>query len=230
MKVEVQGFRAQRFYAGMSLSVDDFTVNFGSKTAIFGENGAGKSTFLKSMAFYDHYSIPGSRIKGADFDFSGFTPKIERAQKILYLGSDLQSPFNLSVMSYLELLIETFALHKGSVLELIEKVCLTHLLNQSIATLSSGEKQMLLLSRAMLQKPKVVLIDETFSQLDLWNQEFWVNEIKTKGNFATWFVVSHDLALLKELCDEALIFKKGECIFRGLSQDILSKGELSRFK
>jgi iron complex transport system ATP-binding protein len=149
----------------------------------------------------------------------------------LYLGSDFRTPFDLKVRDLLEmgLLVghdgwwpdlATAELH--AVVKMAEKFGIQSWLNRTFRTLSDGEKQWVMLARAILQKSKITIFDESFSKLDL---DHLVTAIQILREYAdkggTLIICSHDLNFLSELSDELLVLKSGGVVKRGSPNEVL---------
>lgn len=151
----------------LALSLPSLTISIGKITALIGPNGSGKSTLLNLLTFLESPDTGDIRFQGqivtAKRQFSlrrgiGFLP---------------QKPYMLrgTVADNLKLVLKLHDVKKSAWPDKIRRVleCLniTHLQDQKATELSGGELQKAALARASITDPKVLVLDEPFSYLDL---------------------------------------------------------------
>lgn len=104
--------------------------------------------------------------------------------------------------------------------------------NQYARTLSSGEQQKLSFLRAMIFSPKLVIIDETLSNLSSESLEIIENEILEiqKTRSITWIIISHQLPLVNKLCDYIHFFTDGQIIESGKKDNVIYHSENAAVK
>ena len=140
----------------------NFDLNKGDILAILGQNGCGKSTLL-DLLLGIHRPIQG---------------KIEVYQSIGFVPQFFSSPFAYSVLDIVlmgrSIHINTFAKPKPHdyqiAMQALDYLNLTHLANREFALLSGGQRQLILIARAIASECKLILLDEPTSALDLANQ------------------------------------------------------------
>ena len=106
------------------------------------------------------------------------------------------------------------------------------LIGRSYASLSQGEKQLLLIARSLMEEPELLILDEATSGLDLFARERLLNQIKkiTQMNQApTILYVTHHVEEIISALDHVLLLKEGEIIAQGPKEDILQKEVMDRF-
>ena len=204
-------------------------LSSGRVLGIYGPNGSGKSSALKAISGIKH----GHEIKG-EIQFEGVplellqNPK-ERVKRVLYLGSDFYSSFDLSVRELFELGLQARgSLSRNPMSEVVEVLGITHFLARDFRTLSDGEKQFMMFARALIQAPKVLILDETFSKLDL-DRLIQVTRIirKWKDLGMTFLITSHDLNFLSEVSDELMFLKAGKVLGLGPVNEMLTPARLT---
>jgi iron complex transport system ATP-binding protein len=224
MILSVEGFNFK--YPSHTVLKDiSFSLEKGECLAILGTNGAGKSTLLKCI---NRLLKPQ---KGAMFiekiDVQRLS-QVKLAQKIGYVSQNNQSsratvfdtiligrkPYIKWDITQKDLDIVNRAI---KILEL-EDYSLRY-----IDELSGGEVQKVLIARALAQEPKVLMLDEPTSNLDLKNQLEVINIIKkvVKSNCISAVVTIHDLNLALRFADKFILLKKGE-IFAAGGIDIMT--------
>ena len=153
----------------------------------------------------------------------------ERCRKVLRLGSEFHSPFGVRVRELYELALEAQRRPESRmriqerIATIAETLGVLDLLSRDFETLSDGQKQWVMFGRGLLQEPSVLLLDETFSKLDLdrlIRARDLIRERIRRG--ATFVLVSHDLHFLTSVSDELLFLKSGKMLARGPASELLS--------
>ncbi len=205
-----------------------FDIFEGEFLGIIGPNGSGKSTLLRAL----------TRIlkpfKGSIFyrDRNLYTiPQKEVAKDFAFVSQDTVFNFSFSVQDivlmgripYLKRMRQEtkhdFDLATES-LKLTDTLSLAH---RAINELSAGERQMVIIAKALAQEPAVLFLDEPTSHLDIGHQVqilSLLKELKAKG--LTIVIIFHDLNLASEYCDRILMLNKGEVYKIGTPEEILT--------
>lgn len=173
-------------------------INKGKITTLIGPNGAGKSTLVKVLL-------------GLQKPTEG---KIKK-QKKLKIG---YVPQKLKLNDTLPLSVQRFLSLAGrfstqELLEAVELVGAQNLLKSSMHNLSGGETQRILLARALLQRPDVLVLDEPAQGVDVQGQiELYdlINTVRVRFGCAV-FMVSHDLHLVMAKTDEVICLQHHIC-------------------
>ena len=194
----------------------DFDAHSGEVLGIIGPNGAGKSTLLKNIAGIFRSKQGSIALDNVDLK------KMEAgalAKEIAYLSQFSQTP-PMSVMEILELGRRVYSgafLTKEDKLKIKESIHhfeLETLLMRTLDTLSGGERQKVLISSALLQEPKILLLDEPISHLDPKNQLEMLSFVRsvTKDKGLITLVVLHDIQHAIHYTNALLMLKKGEIL------------------
>ncbi|MFP8777912.1 ABC transporter ATP-binding protein [Hydrogenophaga sp. RWCD_12] len=206
----------------------DFTVQPGQTIGLMGRNGMGKSTLLKSIMGIVKPSGGTVHIKGQAMTGA---PTFEIArQGIAYVPEGRGIFGNLSVKE--NLLMSARAGTKGQrdwtydrVLETFPR--LSERLGHGGQQLSGGEQQMLTIGRALMTNPDVLILDEATEGLaPLIAREIWriCGLIRESG--ISSIIVDKAWKQVTQITDRNVILVKGEVVFEGSSQELLSKPEL----
>ena len=204
----------------------------GDALGLVGESGSGKSTIGKAILHL--VPITGGSIKIDGFETNPLSRKIERelrrtAQMIF---QDPHSALNPR-LPILRSVAEPLVLHtnlRGSelrkkVADLLETVGLpSQFLFRYPHELSGGQKQRVCIARAIALNPKLLILDEPTSALDVSVQaqilEF-LKELQTKFSLSFLFI-SHDLSVIRHLCNRVAVMYLGEIVEEGLTEDIFN--------
>ena len=209
------------------LSEVGFEVGTGAAIGVYGPNGAGKSTLLKVLAGTLSLEHSGK----VEIDGIEIAPSLDpavRCKKVLRLGSDFHSSFGVRVFELFELASRVGA-GKGPVREVSEELGLGDFWLRDFRTLSDGEKQWVMFGRALVQDPRVLILDETFSKLDLDRLALAGRLIRKRGESGRVVVVaSHDLNWIAASSDRLLFLASGRVIADGSVSDVFTEGNLKK--
>lgn len=215
-----------------------FEVNNDEIVALLGPNGAGKSTALKAICGL--IRLPDSEIKNGEILFEdkkiNGTQPYELVKKGICLVPEGRRVFpTMTVVENLEM--GEFILKRNQKLELknqIEKVfslfpILKERYKQKAGTLSGGEQQMLAIGRAMMLKPKLLLLDEPSLGLSPNYVEIVFEKLKeiNKAGVAI-LLVEQNVRMALEYSDRGYIFKIGGMLKEGKSKDLLDEPEIKK--
>lgn len=193
-----------------------FEVRLGEAVALLGTNGAGKSTLLRVLATLLAPTKGSAMIAGHD---AAKEPRAVRRQLGYHAGSDLgfyarlTGRENLSFFGQLNHVEDVLLVAR--IEELAARLHLEDALERQVRTLSSGTIQRLSLARALLHRPKVLLLDEPTRSLDAIAaaefRHFLKNEILRAGSTSLLFA-SHTLPEIEFLADRVAVLKEGRLI------------------
>lgn len=210
-------------------------IKKGKLTGILGPNGCGKSTLLKNILGYigkeneNNIEILGKKS-------INYTHK-ERAKVIALVPQKSNLRSTMSVLDfvtvgrlpYLKNSWEGYSKKdKDFVNGILEKLDLKKFSSRVALSLSGGEFQMVLLARALIQEPKILLLDEPTSSLDLNHAMDLMVTVKKLVNNQniTGVVVLHDLNLASIFCDEIVLMKNGKLIYKGIPKEVLTEKKI----
>lgn len=221
-----------RGYHTVALSPCSFTVPAGGSLGIVGESGSGKSTLVRLIAGLEKPTTGTVTLLGA-VNYSGRNHKNRRdqAQRVQMV---FQDPFeSLDPRQRLgDCLREVIAVHgvrRGrSVQEytswLLERVGLDpEMAGAYPRSLSGGQRQRFSIARALAPQPHVLILDEAVSALDVSVQAQILRLLDglRKETGITYLFVTHDLAVVRQVCDTGIVLRKGEIVERGTVSALL---------
>ena len=210
-----------------------FDISPQTVTAILGPNGAGKTTLLHLILGLKH-PLTGS-ILLHDRPISDYS-RHELSQNIGLVPQSEYIPFEYSVLEYVTL---GRAPYLGP-LELpgkqdtviarqaLNDVGISHLENRSIPALSGGELQLVLLARALCQQPRILLLDEPTSHLDLANRNVTLQIMDRLRSAGTTIIFStHDPEAASLIADKLVLMRAGQVLDAGSMDEVFTTEKLS---
>ena len=202
---------------GQLTAVNDvsFEIREGSCFGLLGPNGAGKTTTIEMM---EGIKIPDGgtiRYRGEELG-----QQFRNEAGIMFQTTALQE-----FITVREIMVQfsRFYPDTTSIDELADRYALHDFLNQDTRKLSGGQKQRLLLAMALINKPRILFLDEPTTGLDpqsrrnLWRQ---VQEVREQG--ATVLLTTHYMEEAYELCDEIAIMDHGRIIAHDAPDTLLA--------
>ncbi|ODU19712.1 MAG: multidrug ABC transporter ATP-binding protein [Sphingomonas sp. SCN 67-18] len=209
--IEISGLG--KVYAGGKRALDDvsFAVPRGQIFGLLGPNGAGKSTLINILAGMVNKTEGTARIWGFDIDRHPRNAKVSIGivpQEILF------DPF-FTPFEALELQAGLYGVPKGKrrSMELLRAVHLDDKAHAYARTLSGGMKRRLLVAKAMVHAPPVLVLDEPTAGVDIeLRQQLWayVRELNASG--VTVVLTTHYLEEAEQLCDRIAIINHGRLV------------------
>ena len=181
----------------------------GKLYAILGDNGAGKTTLLRTLAGLAQASSGAVTILGA----SKF-PDI--CQQVGYMAHPSLLYDEMSGMENLEYFARLYGFTSNArCAEVIRSVGLDPDLVRPVGQYSQGMRQRMSLARALLNDPKILLLDEPFSNVDLHSATEMVRLLAgARDRGTTVFVVTHQASLLEGAADEFIWMESGKIVAR----------------
>jgi lipooligosaccharide transport system ATP-binding protein len=217
----------------MRRAVDEisFQVKKGETFALLGPNGAGKSTTMRMIACRS--PLTGGRLLVENFDVGRDTTKIRRLIGVVPQENNLDP--DLNVTQNLLVYARYFRLEKtetsARVQELLKFIRLADRADARIDELSGGMKRRLIIARALLHKPKILLLDEPTTGLDpSVRQEIWekLEELRRVENL-TILLSTHYMDEAEKLCQRLLVLSKGKIVAEGMPQQLIEQEAGGRY-
>lgn len=207
----------------------DFQAEDGHFLAILGNNGAGKSTLLKCMNGILKPDAGSLLLDGEDLLTM---PHRQVAQRVAFVAQTVASTqmtvHDMVMLGRRPYMGWSFSREDHDIVHAaMERLGLMDMRGRFLNQLSGGERQKVMLARALAQQPRLLLLDEPTSALDIRNQ-YQVLKIvgelcRTEG--LTAVVVIHDLTLALRFCDRFLLMRDGQ-VYRCGGLEVLDKTAL----
>ncbi len=186
-----------------------FEIDKGNFVAILGPNGAGKTTLLKIIIGLLKPDRGSIRVMGRD----PYEERDELIDKIAYLPQreNISNEIPLKVHQVLSIPYKArnLKISKKRLLEVLSEVGLEEKINSRFNELSGGQQQRILLARALMSKPEILLLDEPFNGVDVPSQEKIVeilDDLSKKGT--TVVVVVHNVNLLLHYINKVMLLNR----------------------
>ncbi|SET90975.1 ABC transporter ATP-binding protein [Paenibacillus sp. NFR01] len=225
--------------ANTLLSNVDWQVRPGEHWALLGLNGSGKTTLLNMITGYlwptsGSISVLGHRF--GDVDLRELRKSIgwvsSSLQEKLY-GTDRTQYVIISGKHATIGLYDDFSEEDTSLArELMRQLGCLHLWDREYRTCSQGEKQKLLIARALMANPRILILDEPCNGLDLFSRERLlesIRELALSKESPTLIYVTHHTEEILPVFSHTLLLRRGEVVQSGESADLLTTDVLSSF-
>ncbi len=208
------------------------TIGPRERWAILGPNGAGKTTMLRLAGATRQPSSGRVLVLGAEL---GRIDLHRIRELIAFVGHAVADdiPFGLSVAdvvltgkrSTLVPWLQDFEdSDRARAAELLHRMGCAHLDGQTLATCSQGERQRVLLARALFGRPALLLLDEPAAGLDLPGREALLSALEAAGELALvpTILVTHHLEELPTTVDHVVLLREGEIVAAGAAEEVLT--------
>jgi zinc transport system ATP-binding protein len=224
------------FHYGARPVLEDinFTVPAGDFLGIVGPNGSGKSTLLKIIVGLLRPSSGKVRLFGVDHDrFKEWTKIGYVAQNVAAFNHSFPATVTETVMAGLTASLGLFNRpgkeERMQVEEALESVDVLSLKNNTIGELSGGQQQRVFIARALVSRPRLLILDEPTVGVDMENKErfYELLTVLRKQHGITLMMVSHDIGVVTEQVQSVACLNK-KLYFHGTPGDFWSEDTLYR--
>ncbi len=220
--VEVRELR-KSYGSFQALKGVSFSVRPGEVYGLIGPNGAGKTTTLRVLATLLRISGGSVRIFGTDV---GAHPE-EARRVISYLPEEAGAYKNLTGRAYLEFIARFYGHGEAFDAMVARGVDLVHLedrIDDKVETYSKGMMRRLLVGRALMTEPRLAILDELTSGLDVINAQQIRRIVRERATAGTTFVVSsHNMLEVELLCDRIALVHDGVIVEIGTPAELKAK-------
>ena len=207
----------------------NIALSKGSFVGIIGPNGCGKTTLLRGITGELKRKVGTIMLNGHNLNQMSYK---EKARNLAIVTQDIEVP-NMTVEDYV--LMGRLPYHKNyqffdtkedfAIAEkYMELTNVSHLRNKYLNQLSGGERQLVAITRALVQEPELLLLDEPTSHLDITHQVQVLNLIQQLNEQLelTVLMIIHDLNLAGEYCDQLILINKGSIQMNGKTEEVLT--------
>lgn len=211
---------------GSKIAVNDITINFQSGVyGLLGANGAGKTTFMKMIVGLLESTSGTVFYNGVDIR----NLKGQYLKDIGYLPQEFYPYVDFTVENFLEYIAAVKGLNKNiikkKVEEVIEVVSLKEKSKKKIKTLSGGMKRRLGIAQAILNEPKILVLDEPTAGLDPNERIRFRNFLSKLSGDKVVLISTHIVSDIESIANKIIIMKNGKKIDEGTSEELTKKLE-----
>jgi len=221
-----------------------FAVRKGITTGLIGPNGAGKTTLFNCISgllpkasggvSFDGQDIQGWRAEQISraglvrtFQLARGCPRMTVFEHLMLYGPRQRGESVLAaLLGGEQLRVEEQALAEQA-FGVAKRLRLDHVLDNLVTALSGGQKKLLEIGRALMAKPKMILLDEPMAGVN----PTLVSEIaghleNIKDEGISILLIEHEMALIERLCEDVVVMAEGKFLTRGTFREVVSNREV----
>ncbi|QPJ66458.1 MAG: ATP-binding cassette domain-containing protein [Candidatus Nitrohelix vancouverensis] len=214
----------------------NWTMHDSQNWAIVGNNGAGKTTFMK-LIFGELIPMHGGEVSW--FGVRGLRPLAEIREQIGFVSAEFQERYEPNILSWQVVasgLFQSIGLYgpvgaeqKTEALQWMDFLGIAHLSGNNFHQLSYGEARRVLLARALVNQPRLLILDEPCSGLDIPTRELFLDTLSRLSRSETRIVyVTHHIDEIMPLISHVLYIKDGKVFLQGEKESMLESESISR--
>ena len=223
MKIEVNNLK-KNFRNVEAVKNISFKIQKNQTMGLLGPNGCGKTTSIGMMLGLIKPTSGNILIDNKDINKSDKNFLLE---KINFASPYVELPKNLTVRQNLEMYGRLYGVVNliERIEEIVENLNINSYLDKKTGELSSGQKNRVSLAKSLINKPKLLFLDEPTASLDPDVGDFVRNYIEDykKKNELTILLASHNMSEVERLCDNVIMMKEGKIVDRGTCKELIDK-------
>ena len=223
MKLEVIEL-SKKFNEVVAVDNLTFSIEKNKTLGLLGPNGCGKTTAIGMML---GLITPSKGKILIDNKILSRSNKIELLSLMNFASPYIELPKKLTVRQNLEIYARLYGVHNFNqrIEEMTEELNLKNFLYKKTGELSSGQKNRVSLAKSLINKPKLLFLDEPTASLDPDVGDFvrdYLEKYKSK-NELTMLLASHNMREVERLCDNVVMMKKGSIVDQGTCEQLINK-------
>tara|TARA_X000001036_G_scaffold178670_1_gene169170 strand:+ start:486 stop:1220 length:735 start_codon:yes stop_codon:yes gene_type:complete len=201
-----------------------FSIEKNKTLGLLGPNGCGKTTSIGMMLGLITPSDGKILINNQELNSRN---RINLLSMMNFASPYIELPKKLTVFENLNVYARMYGIKNINhrIQEMAEDLNLKNFLNKKTGELSSGQKNRVSLAKSLINKPKLLFLDEPTASLDPDIGDFvreYLENYKSK-NELTMLLASHNMREVERLCDDVIMMKKGEVVDKGTCEELISK-------
>ena len=223
MKLEVINL-SKKFNNILAVDNINFFIEKNKTLGLLGPNGCGKTTSIGMMLGLITPSEGKIIIENQKLDEKN---RIKLLSKMNFASPYIELPKKLTVFQNLNVYAKLYGVKNidERIDEMTQSLNLGDFLNKKTGELSSGQKNRVSLAKSLINKPKLLFLDEPTASLDPDIGEFvreYLENYKSK-NELTMLLASHNMREVERLCDNIVMMKKGKIVDQGTCLEVIKK-------
>jgi ABC-2 type transport system ATP-binding protein len=223
MKVQVKNI-FKKFESSIAVNNISFEIEKNKTLGLLGPNGCGKTTTIGMMLGLITPTSGEIFVNGIKLESKS---RIELLSLMNFASPYIELPKKLTVKQNLEVYERLYGVKniEKRLDEMIENLKLQIFLNKKTGELSSGQKNRVALAKSLINKPKLLFLDEPTASLDPDVGDFvreFIEEYKKK-NEITILLASHNMKEVERLCNKVIMMKQGQVVDYGTCDEIIKK-------
>jgi ABC-2 type transport system ATP-binding protein len=223
MKLEIKNL-SKKFNTILAVNNISFEIEKNKTLGLLGPNGCGKTTSIGMMLGLITPTSGKILINEISLEAKN---RIELLSLMNFASPYIELPKKLTVKQNLEIYARLYGVKQISnrILEMAEDLNLKDLLNKKTGELSSGQKNRVSLAKSLINKPKLLFLDEPTASLDPDVGDFvreYLEKYKNK-NELTILLASHNMREVERLCDSIVMMKQGKIVDSGTCDQLIAK-------
>ena len=223
MKLEIRNL-VKKFNSIVAVNNISFEIEKNKTLGLLGPNGCGKTTSIGMMLGLITPTNGKILINEVNLESKN---RIELLSLMNFASPYVELPKKLTVIQNLEIYARLYGVRKipDRISEMAEDLNLKDFLNKKTGELSSGQKNRVSLAKSLINKPKLLFLDEPTASLDPDVGDFvreYLEKYK-KNNELTMLLASHNMKEVERLCDSIVMMKQGKIVDKGTCDELINK-------
>ena len=214
----------KKFKTTIAVNNISFEIKKNNTLGLLGPNGCGKTTSIGMMLGLITPSSGEIFIDGMPLNSKN---RIKLLSFMNFAAPYMELPKKLTVIQNLEVYARLYSINKKTerIEELVEDLNLNKFLYKKTGELSSGQKNRVSLAKSLINKPKLLFLDEPTASLDPDIGDFvreYLEKYKSK-NELTMLLASHNMREVERLCNKIIMMKQGKIVDEGTCEELINK-------
>ena len=223
MKLEVKNL-VKKFKSTIAVNNISFEIEKNNTLGLLGPNGCGKTTSIGMMLGLITPTSGEIFIDGIKLNSEN---RINLLSLMNFASPYVELPKKLTVRQNLEVYARLYGVSNKveRIEELVEDLNLSKFLDKNTGELSSGQKNRVSLAKSLINKPKLLFLDEPTASLDPDVGDFvreYLEKYKNK-NELTMLLASHNMKEVERLCSKIIMMKQGKIVDEGTCEELINK-------
>jgi|TARA_B110000914_G_scaffold153259_1_gene134422 ABC-2 type transport system ATP-binding protein len=223
MKLEIKNL-IKKFKSTIAVNNISFEIEKNKTLGLLGPNGCGKTTSIGMMLGLITPTSGQIFINGICLESK---TRIDLLSLMNFSSPYIELPKKLTVKQNLEIYARLYGVKKiqDRITEMVEDLNLKNFLNKKTGELSSGQKNRVSLAKSLINKPKLLFLDEPTASLDPDIGDFvreYLEKYKKK-NELTMLLASHNMREVERLCNSVVMMKQGNIVDKGTCNELINR-------